>query len=71
MAIPLKGKLPWWRKCHPYRFWYLIKKIWKLSSSIKQQLWEDKEAYLILLAGVIIGGLIAIYILFWHGSYKH
>jgi len=61
MAALINGKLPWWKKYHPYRLWFIIKKDWNLNPSVKQQAWEDRKAYMILLAGVIMGILVAAY----------
>ncbi len=61
MATLINGKLPWWKKYHPYRLWFLIKKDWNLNPTVKQQIWEDRNAYMILLAGVIIGSVVAAY----------
>ena len=61
MATLTNGKLPWWKKYHPCRLWFIIKKDWKLTPSVKQQIWEDRKAYMILLAGVIMGILVAAY----------
>ena len=61
MATLINGKLPWWKKYHPYRLWFLIKIDWNLTPSVKQQIWEDWKAYMILLAGVMIGIVVAAY----------
>ena len=61
MATLINGKLPRWKKYHPYRLWFLIKKDWNLTPSVKQQIWEDWKASMILLAGVIIGSVVAAY----------
>mgnify|MGYP003119436113 CR=1 FL=1 len=63
MATVLKGKIPWYKKYHPRRFWHLAKVNWKTTPSITQQLRKDRDGYLILLGGVILGYLIAIYII--------
>ena len=67
MAVPLKIKIPWWKKYHPRALWHWMKISWVTSPSIKEDFKRDKYAYLIILAGVALGCLsIAVYFLFWN-----
>ena len=61
MATLINGKLPWWKKYHPCRLRFIIKKARILIPSVKQQACEERKAYMILLAGVIMGILVAAY----------
>ena len=69
MAVPLIVKVPWWRKFHYRNIWRIIKKDWKNNPSLKELFWKDRHSYLILIAGVTIGSLIAWHILFWLERY--
>lgn len=60
MAVPLKIKVPWWRKFHYRNIWRIIKLDWRHNRSVKEMLWEDRYSYLIILAGVKIGLLISL-----------
>ena len=66
MAVPLKIKIPWWKKCHPRALWHRMKINWNTGPSAKEELKANKRAYLIILAGVAVGCLIAAHILFWN-----
>ena len=66
MAIPLKGKISWWKKCHPRRLWHNTKLTWKAGCSVKEEVAANKYTYLIILAGVVLGCLIAAHVLFWN-----
>tara|TARA_R100001015_G_C4451529_1_gene41519 strand:+ start:105 stop:452 length:348 start_codon:yes stop_codon:yes gene_type:complete len=60
MAVPLKIKVPWWRKFHYRNIWRIIKHDWRHNCSVKEMLWEDRYSYLIIIAGVKIGLLISL-----------
>ena len=53
MAVPLKIKIPWWKKCHPRALWHRMKINWVTSPSVKEDFKRDKYGYLIILAGVV------------------
>ena len=62
MAVPLKGKLTLKQRLSPRRLWFLARADWRTGPSIKQELLKDKDAYLVLLGGVALGYLVAVYI---------
>ena len=69
MAVPLKIKIPWWKKCHPRALWHRMKINWVISPSVKEDFKRDKYGYLIILAGVALGYLlIGTYFLLWNVS---
>jgi len=65
MAQPLKGKLPWRHRLHYRYIWYKIKHGWVGSKDLRVILWEDRHSYCILAGGVLLGGLISLYIMFY------
>ena len=69
MAVPLKIKVPWWRKFHHRNIWRIIKLDWNRNCGVKEMLWRDRYSYLIITTGVMIGCLIAWHILFWLERY--
>tara|TARA_Y100000593_G_scaffold27859_1_gene55619 strand:- start:331 stop:558 length:228 start_codon:yes stop_codon:yes gene_type:complete len=69
MAVPLKIKIPWWKKYHPRALWHRMKISWVTGPSVKENFKRDKYGYLIILAGVALSCLlVGVYFLFWNIS---